>query len=104
VRTQPPRSLASGADSRFPFYCEADYRDRWLALYEERYEYFVPDTESFRWGEAMKLSMLDEEHRLLYTFPASSALVDLATAVQEQLANLDDLFGDLLNPKRPRPR
>lgn len=100
TRTQPGRSLSGGTDSRFPFYCEAKYNDRLLAVVQERYEYFVPDTESFRWGEAIKLLMLDQDHQLMYTFPPSSGLSDLVDAVQEQLANIDDVFADLLPPKR----
>lgn len=95
VRTDPPRNLIMGTDSRFPFYCEASYNNKTLALTEERYEYFIPDTESFRWGETMKLLLLDNGH-LIYTFPPSSGMSDLASAVQEQLADLDEIFSDLL--------
>jgi hypothetical protein len=93
--TQPPDTITDGSNSRFPYYAVVRYKDKNLAYFEERYKYHH-DEFAYDWIETAKLMLLDEDYRMIYIFPETTALKDLADTIKESTANIDDLFSDLL--------
>jgi hypothetical protein len=92
----PAECIASGTSSKFPFYAEAVYKHRVLAFALERYKNYA-EVDEYEWSEVFRLFLLDSRRKLQYTFPQSSAMRDLHQAIQEQTADIDDLFEDLID-------
>ena len=94
----PPRSITSGTDDVIPLYFEAKYKDKYVAIYEERYQNFYPENETLYWSRRVVFVVLDSEDRVLWeTTQHSPALTDLLDTVREKSAGIDDLLDDLLD-------
>lgn len=94
----PPYSIARGTDDVIPLFFEAKYKDKWVAVYQKRYQEFYPDTETFYWTEKIVLAVLDDQDRVLWESSMHSpGLVDLFNTVREKSAGIDELLDDLLD-------
>lgn len=92
-----PKTLTRGTDDIIPLFFEANYKDKWVAIYQKRYQDFYIETESFYWTEKIVFAVLDREDRVLWEVDKHSpALVDLLETVREKTAGIDDLLNDLL--------
>lgn len=95
---KPPRSITTGSDDVIPIYYEAKYKDKYVAIYPQRYQEFSIDTESFYWCERIVFAVLDIEDHVLWEitdyFPA---LKDLLDTVREKSVGIDNLLDDLLD-------
>lgn len=91
----PPDTITDGSNSRFPYYAEAKYKDKYLAYLEERSKYHH-DEFYYDWIESAKLILLDGNFRMIYVFPETTALKDLSDTIKESTANIDGVFSDLL--------
>ena len=98
-RTTPPKNLRAGTDSVFPLYFEASYQGRRLALYQERYRFFVPEMETERWAERVCLAMLGSDGDVVYEFPLTRQVHDLIEAVRYKESNVEGLLDELINFK-----
>lgn len=94
----PPSSIIRGTDDIVPIYFEAKYKDKYVAIYQQRFQGFIPDTESFYWSERIVFAVLDAQDRVLWESAENSpALIDLMDTVREKSAGIDDLLDDLLD-------
>lgn len=94
----PPRSILSGTDDVIPLFFEAKYKDKWVAIYEQRYQEFYPENETFYWTKSIIFAVLDSQDRVLWeTTQHSPVLKDLLNTVREKTAGIDDLLDDLLD-------
>lgn len=94
----PPRSIIMGTNDFVPIYFEAKYKDKYVAIYQQRRQHFYPDTESFYWTEEIVFAVLDAQNRVLWeNTEHSPALFDLLGTVREKLAGIDSLLDDLLD-------
>lgn len=88
---------------------ESEYKDRRLRLFRREYKvhepsnYFALSTVAFPvkeypyWTSSITLDILDRHDQSLWTMPRSDALRDLYTAVQHQVAGVDELLEELLS-------
>jgi hypothetical protein len=95
-RTQPPFTISGGTNSKFPYYAEASYEHNIIGYIEERYRIYQ-DADNYDWGSVRRLVMFDLHHNIIYNFPPSSALSDLALAIQEEVADIANVFNKLLS-------
>lgn len=94
----PPRTITRGTDDVIPLFFEAKYKDKWVAIYQQRYQDFYIETETFYWVEKIVFAVLDAEDRvLLESTTHSPALVDLLETVREKSAGIDELLNDLID-------
>jgi hypothetical protein len=94
----PPRSITMGTNDFVPIYFEAQYKDKYVAIYQQRIQHFSPDTESYYWTENIVFAILDAQDRVLWeNTEHSPALFDLLGTVREKLAGIDSLLDDLLD-------
>lgn len=98
VLKNPPLSMTRGTDEVIPLFFEAKYKDKFVAIYQQRYQGFNIDTESSYWTEGIGFAVLDDENRVVWESTEDSiALVELMNTVREKAAGLDDLLDDLLD-------
>lgn len=90
-----PDTITLGSNSRFPYYAEVPYKGKYVAYLEERYKYHH-DEFAYDWVESAKLLLLDDNLRINFEFPQTTALKDLADTIKETTSNLDEVFSDLL--------
>lgn len=95
----PPRNLRMGTDSVFPAYFETIYQEKRLALFQERYRYFVPEIEDERWNERTCLALLAPDGEMAFEFPPTRQVHDLLEAVRYKTSDVEGLLNDLLSPK-----
>ncbi|MEI8573037.1 hypothetical protein J0667_13895 [Methylomonas sp. WH-1] len=94
----PPSSITRGTDDIVPIYFEAKYKDKYVAIYQQRYQSFYPENESFYWSERIVFAVLDAQDRVLWECADHSpALIDLMNTVREKSAGIDNLLDDLLD-------
>lgn len=96
-RTKPPDSLTTGTDEQiFEFYCTT-YKDRNIALYEERYQAY--DDEYFHrsyWTSRLVLAFFSDDWEKEWEFPRSAGIFELLKSVQYQVADVDTFIDEIL--------
>ena len=94
----PPDFLTRGTDDVFPFYFETEYKEKGIAVYEQRYQAYDPDYDRHYWQERSGISLIDEYGRVIWeSSSATPGLYDLINLVREKTSGIDDLLDDLLD-------
>ncbi len=94
----PPNSITKGTNDIFPLFFKTIYKAKNVALYQQRYQDFNPDTEQFYWTERVRFAILDEMNIVVWeNHEQSPALLDLLNTIREKAAGFDDLLDDLLD-------
>lgn len=94
----PPVEMTEGTDDFIPLFFKTKYKDKWIAIFENRYQGIDLDTESLYWTKRIVLAVLDSENRVLWeSRERSPALNDLLDTVREKYSGIDDLLSDLID-------
>lgn len=92
----PPRTIAGGTDDYVPLFLTTTYKGQRFGLFQRRYRWYDGEHDRFSWCEQLVLAILDNEGRVLWETPQSSALFDLFETARKKVSNVDKLIDDLL--------
>jgi hypothetical protein len=101
---QPPATFRNRSDRRVEIVFTTKYKEKNLRLYELSYQsedidinpYDNQPTVTLTWYSKPVLEIVDKFGIALWTFPKVSALSDLLSSVQFQVAGVKDLLDDFL--------
>lgn len=97
----PPKNLVAGTDDKVVTVFYGNYRNRWIGLFERRYQGFDPDTETYYWTSQPIIGIFsgtDRDAVLLWEFPSvGTASDDLLESVRYQSVDGKQLLEELLS-------
>lgn len=95
-RYDPPEPIVTSYDNKVDFVYIANFEDKILRIYEERYKYWY-DEDKWSWDNRVIIDFADDEGRSIWKFPALPGIWDLLEAVKYREADVDDFISEIIS-------
>ena len=95
-RIDPPKGLITGTDDHIINFYTASYKSKNIGLYEERYQDYAPDYDTFYWTERTVLAFFSSDMVKAWAFPALAGVYELKESVEYQVSDVDVFVSEFL--------
>lgn len=93
----PSSSVLIDGDDMVNIVYVAEYKNRFLRLFERKYKDFDSDEETFTWTSTVILELIDRNCVREWIFPFKNTMWDLLEAVQYQTADVKGFLENFMN-------
>jgi hypothetical protein len=92
----PPRSLTTATDTVILSYCQTEYKNQNIVVYERRFRSYDGERDTSYWAGAPGLGIVQYGEIVWENFETIPILWSLLKVAKEAAAGIDDLLDDLV--------
>lgn len=95
-----PEGLTAGTNNIVNLFYSAQYEEKNIGIYEERYEAYDSDHDETYWTTRLVLAFFSNEWTEEWIFPPLSGILELLNSVKYQSSGVDDFFNKILQDEK----